>query len=74
MKLDLIITGDTLTAHLAGALNKPAIILLPLLPHWLWEYKTQTSSYYPSAVLLRQSKEANGLAPSRDGSSGSAQK
>ena len=55
-ELDLIITGDTLTAHLAGALNKPAIILLPLLPHWLWEYKTQTSSYYPSAVLLRQSK------------------
>jgi hypothetical protein len=55
-ELDLIITGDTLTAHLAGALNKPVIVLLPLLPHWLWEYKARSSSYYPSAILLRQSK------------------
>ncbi len=34
--LDLIITVDNTTAHLAGALGLPAYLLLPKIPNWRW--------------------------------------
>ena len=58
-QLDLLVTTDSLTAHLAGALGKPTIVLLPLLPNWCWGYKTIKSSYYPNHTLIRQSVENN---------------
>jgi tetratricopeptide (TPR) repeat protein len=53
--LDLVITTDTCVAHLAGAMDKPVWILLPHLADWRWMQDVETSPWYPSARLFRQS-------------------
>ncbi len=53
-QLDLIISVDTSTVHLAGALGRPVWILLPYLPDWRWLLDRDTSPWYPTARLFRQ--------------------
>ncbi len=53
-QLDLIISVDTSTVHLAGALGRPVWILLPYLPDWRWLLDRGTSPWYPTARLFRQ--------------------
>ncbi len=53
-EMDLIISVDTSVAHLAGALNRPLIVLLPYHPDWRWGLRTETTAWYPSARLWRQ--------------------
>ncbi len=38
-QLDLIITCDTATAHLAGGMDKPVWVLLPFASDWRWGYQ-----------------------------------
>jgi tetratricopeptide (TPR) repeat protein len=52
--LDLVITTDTCVVHLAGAMNKPVWILLPHLADWRWMQEMETTPWYPSARLFRQ--------------------
>jgi hypothetical protein len=52
--LDLVISIDTATAHLGGALGKPTWILLPFSPDWRWGLEQETSTWYPNSVLFRQ--------------------
>jgi broad specificity phosphatase PhoE len=52
--VDLVLTVDTSIAHLAGALGKPAWILLPANPDWRWLLDRADSPWYPSARLIRQ--------------------
>jgi Tfp pilus assembly protein PilF len=52
--LDLILTVDTSTAHLAGALNKPAWVMLPMVPDWRWLLGREDSPWYPTMRLFRQ--------------------
>jgi len=54
--LDLVITVDTVTAHLAGALNRPAWVLLSATPDWRWGRGHDTSPWYPSLRLFRQER------------------
>jgi tetratricopeptide (TPR) repeat protein len=54
-ELDLVITVDTATAHLAGALGKPVFILLPFDSDWRWLIGREDSPWYKSARLFRQS-------------------
>jgi tetratricopeptide (TPR) repeat protein len=54
--LDLVITSDTCIAHLAGAMGKPVWVLLPHLADWRWMQETETTPWYPTARLLRQSE------------------
>jgi hypothetical protein len=54
--LDLIISIDSATAHLAGALGKPVWILLPYAPDWRWLLGRDDSPWYPSARLFRQAR------------------
>jgi ADP-heptose:LPS heptosyltransferase len=53
--LDLIITTDTCIAHLAGAMGKRVWILLPHLSDWRWMQETESTPWYPTARLIRQS-------------------
>ena len=55
-ELDLVITVDTATAHLAGALGKPVWILLPFDSDWRWLMGREDSPWYPTARLFRQRK------------------
>ncbi len=54
--LDLVITIDTATAHLAGAMGKPVWILLPMAPDWRWTMDRSTSPWYPTSKLYRQTR------------------
>jgi Flp pilus assembly protein TadD len=53
-RLDLIITVDTATAHLAGALGRPVWTLLCHTPDWRWHLKRSDSPWYPTMRLFRQ--------------------
>lgn len=53
-QMDLIITVDTLAAHLAGAMGKPAWILLTTPADWRWMINRDDSPWYPSLRLFRQ--------------------
>ncbi|HZS56905.1 MAG TPA: hypothetical protein VFA65_21040 [Bryobacteraceae bacterium] len=55
-QMDLIISVDTMTAHLAGALGKPVWILLPVDADWRWMLDRHDSPWYPTAALFRQSR------------------
>jgi tetratricopeptide (TPR) repeat protein len=56
MNLDLVITSDTSTAHLAGGLGVPTWLALPLGPDWRWFQGREDSPWYPSMRLFRQSR------------------
>jgi ADP-heptose:LPS heptosyltransferase len=55
---DIIVTVSNTTAHLAAALGKPVIVMLPKSPSlfWYWHIDRSDSPWYPSAVLLRQTQ------------------
>jgi tetratricopeptide (TPR) repeat protein len=52
--LDLVITTDTCSVHLAGAMAKPVWVLLPHLSDWRWMQEIETTPWYPTARLFRQ--------------------
>jgi Flp pilus assembly protein TadD len=52
--LDIVISVDTAVAHLAGALGKPAVILLPHAADFRWMRDRGDTPWYPTARLFRQ--------------------
>jgi hypothetical protein len=51
--LDLVITVDTMQAHLAGALGIPTWLLLPANADWRWMNDRKDSPWYPKMRLFR---------------------
>ena len=51
----LVVTVDTMIAHLAGALGRPVWLLLKQEPDWRWSPETGRSDWYRSARLYAQS-------------------
>jgi len=64
--LDLVICIDTAVAHLAGALGKPAWVLLSLCPDWRWLLDRDDSPWYPTLRLFRQREPGDWSAPVRE--------
>jgi tetratricopeptide (TPR) repeat protein len=55
MHFDLVISPNTAIAHLAGALGRPVFVALNQVPDWRWLLGRDTSPWYPTARLFRQS-------------------
>jgi Tfp pilus assembly protein PilF len=52
--LDVVVSVDTAVAHLAGAMGRPVVILLPHAADFRWMRDRDDSAWYPTAKLLRQ--------------------
>jgi len=52
--LDLIISVDTSTAHLAGALGKPVWLMNRFDTCWRWFLEREDSPWYPTFRIFRQ--------------------
>ena len=52
--LDLVVSVDTLVAHLAGSLGAPTLLLLKRDADWRWMTDCPTQPWYPSVRRLRQ--------------------
>jgi Glycosyltransferase family 9 (heptosyltransferase) len=55
--LDLVISVDTMPAHLAGALGVPVWTLLPAEADWRWMDGRDDSPWYPTMRLFRQEED-----------------
>jgi tetratricopeptide (TPR) repeat protein len=52
---DVVLTVSNSTAHLAAALGKPTLVMLPHhSPLWYWHLDSMHSPWYPTVTLLRQ--------------------
>lgn len=51
---DLVITVDTMIAHLAGALGRPTWLLLKAEPDWRWPVDGRCTRIYPRTRLYHQ--------------------
>ncbi|TWI06323.1 tetratricopeptide (TPR) repeat protein [Luteimonas cucumeris] len=59
MGLDLVVTSDTATAHLAGALARPTWVALKSVPEWRWLLDRPDSPWYPTMRIFRQKSKGN---------------
>ncbi len=53
---DLVVTVDTMIAHLAGALGRPVWLLLHHVADWRWMDARHDSPWYPTMRLYRQAQ------------------
>jgi len=53
-QMDLVITSDTATAHIAGSLGVPVWVILHWDAFWVWKHAGETTEWYPGMRLFRQ--------------------
>lgn len=58
-QMDLVISVDTMTAHLAGALGVRVWTLLPSPCDWRWMKAGEESPWYPTMKLFRQANRGD---------------
>ncbi|MGC6518684.1 MAG: tetratricopeptide repeat protein [Candidatus Puniceispirillaceae bacterium] len=54
--MDLVVSVDTSVAHLAGAIGKRTMLMLPWWPDWRWGLDVATNIWYPNMISLRQNQ------------------
>jgi len=59
---DLLVSVDSSPIHLAGALGRPAWVMLPFVPDWRWLLGRADTPWYPQHRLFRQARHG-GWAP-----------
>jgi len=52
--LDVVVTVDSMIAHLAGSMGKKCIMMLPYLSEWRWGLNDTITPLYPSITMVRQ--------------------
>lgn len=53
---DHIVSIDNVTVHLSGAMGIPTTALIPSIPDWRWGLNSETTAWYRSVRLIRQTK------------------
>ncbi len=61
--LDLVISVDTVVAHLAGALGRPVWLLNRFQTDWRWGQARADSRWYPSMRIFRQAVSGDWTGP-----------
>jgi hypothetical protein len=56
---DLLISVDSSPVHLAGALGRPAWVMLPFVPDWRWLLDRSDTPWYPHHTLFRQQRRGD---------------
>lgn len=59
----LVVTVDTMIAHLAGALGRPTWLLVKAAPDWRWNPARRDSDWYPSMRLYPQPTPGDWVTP-----------
>jgi ADP-heptose:LPS heptosyltransferase len=54
MAMDLIVCVDTAAAHVAGALGRPTLVLLPFTPSFRWQLNRRDYAWYPTMTVFTQ--------------------
>ncbi len=52
--LDLVVSVDSMPAHLAGALGRPVLLALRHVADWRWLTDRDDTPWYPATRLFRQ--------------------
>ena len=65
-QIDLVISVDTSTMHLAGAVGAPVWGLLAFMPDWRWSLDRSDSPWYPSLRMFRQPRPYDWSAVARN--------
>jgi tetratricopeptide (TPR) repeat protein len=58
-QLDMVISIDTSVVHLAGAMGKPTVNILPYVTDWRWQRNRGDSPWYPTMRLCQQAWKDN---------------
>jgi len=61
--MDVVVTACTGTAHLAGAMGKPTLILTPLPRCWRWLGRGETTVWYDSVIQATQARPGDWSGP-----------
>ncbi len=61
--VDVVVSIDNSAVHLAAALGKPVLLLLPTAPDWRWFENGEEAAWYPDVRLLRQTRHGDWQAP-----------
>ena len=66
--MDVVVSTSNTTAHLAGALNRPTILVLPsnIRQHWYWFPERPVNPWYPSTKIVQQKTPSDWPSPIED--------